>query len=245
MSPIALDKFDTHVRSDGVTHYTIPDPRCERCDIPIDPSYARFGTCRLCAFSTPWNSTVLERIVATTLYVSDAPGLPNEPEIGALKQAGAYAVGYAEMMEKRLREVGCNPKNLDVIIPVPSARDAVNFEIVPPSRSILKGPYALARALGERLSVPWADELWFTRQVETQKGKTREERWINVSNSMATRSDSISGNVLIVDDVCTSCAIVFEASRAVAAVGGVASIAACAARDIGIDWLPIHLKTRT
>ena len=105
-------------------------------------------------------------------------------------------------------------------VPLPAA-DAVTS--IPPDgdRSLRRGHQPardLARALSERWDLPVIEPLGRAREIERQRGLSRDERRANVRGAFLA-SGHVPGRVILVDDVYTTGATVHAAAGALRAAG--------------------------
>lgn len=222
---VVMTRFPTFSRSDGVKQLLVPVPRCRLCYKPIKKQYEG-GTCYSCGIEPAVDGTILKRIVAATLYIPKVSGYAHNSELLRLKEQGALANEYAEVLEHVLQEEKIISK-FGLIVPVPPTRP----------RSSLAGPYALARALSARVGIRYQEALSFTREVRTQKGLSAEERRKNVTGAMKA-TGVVSGQAcLAVDDICTTGSSLREAARAIVEAGGRWAYGAAAGRDADLEGL--------
>ncbi len=229
MNQYRLDKgrFETFTRSDGIEHLLVPRPRCELCFRPMPLAFAQTRRCYDCHNETTYRPG-LDRVVASTLYITKPPGFRHNREIWALKKTGEFSSEFAEVLVHVLEEEGVEFGPEAELVPIPQTR----------SRAGRAGPLALALALSKRLDVPVRYALAFNREVRSQKGLTLVGREKNVANSMSC-SESLAGKrVYLVDDILTSGSTMGEGARAVLAAGGISAFGIVAARNATFD----HLK---
>jgi len=221
------ERFPTFIRSDGVEHWLPPEPKCRLCDLPIEPDYAEWGKCYFCYSDPVVDGVELIRILAAALYIPQVRGYRHSEEILALKSQGTGAALYAEVLEHVLGRWATHPPLVGVV-PVPSASKGV------PGLGALK----VAKALADRLRLPYMDMLRFRPGMVTQKeAADRAARRRNPFGEMTAGGAVPSGILVAVDDVATSGATLGEAARALRFVGARGVIGLVAGRDSRIKHL--------
>ncbi len=210
--PSGIPRF---ARADGVEHWLVPPPACPQCSAPIPAS---FTSCDYCDETPEFAASILQRVVASTLYLPDErPPWPHNAELVALKRDGSHAAAFAEALAHVLASTDVG--DFDAVVPIPSTTTREH-----------PGPLALANALGRRLDRPVQNLLRHVRQVAPQKSLKRDRRFDNVAGALIAAGPCASARILLVDDVATTCATLLEAARALAAQGARVCVGAVAGR---------------
>ncbi len=200
-----------------------PDPRCARCDTPLDGGrVALGGLCRECAAGL--RTPALDRMIVAAVYEG-----PARSAIHALKYQGKrrVAVPLASLTLAAWRAAGLSA---GVIIPVS----------LYPSRIRQRGynqSELLARELARATSLPVRSDLLIrVRPTSSQSRLSWSERQRNVADAFALRpgaSHALAGrSVLLLDDVMTSGATVQAAASALREARPAAIYAIAVARPL-------------
>lgn len=197
-----------------------PEPRCARCDAPLDARMSRASQCAECARGTL--APALDRMLVATRYEGVI-----QTAIQALKYHGKRraAVPLAALMADRWRAAG---GQADVIIPI--ALHASRLRERGYNQAALLG-----QALARRTEISLRrDLLARARATRPQTHTAWEERERNVAGAFALRPGApaaLAGRViLLVDDVITTGATMQAAASALRAANPAAIIGLAIAR---------------
>jgi predicted amidophosphoribosyltransferase len=205
----------------------VPTPRCDTCYVPIQDKWATLtGQCYYCNKEPPFEGTIVSRILAATIYIPSVNGFPHNDEILGLKNSGAFAKEYAEVLAHVLDQEGLRAVSYNAIVPIPK-RD----------NSSSGGPEPLAKALSSELGVRMVAALRWARNVESQKKLDRKQRMANVSGALAASVSMNGRRAIVIDDVSTSGATFVEAARALQAMGAADCLGLVAGRDCDLKTL--------
>ncbi len=199
-------------------------PSCFVCGKPIDGSLRAAGIirCGECRVKPP----PVEMTVFAFRYEGSARKLIHRFKFNG--RAGLATTIIAPMLCAKLQR-GVKMDEVDMIIPVPLHH----------KRLLKRGfnqSYLLAREIGTTFSISVsADVIYRKTYTSAQFSKTRAQRKANVRNIFKLRKPSTikSKRILLVDDIMTTGATMFEASGVLKKGGAKSVVCAIAARTAG------------
>ncbi len=180
---------------------------CQKCGKPV-VSYGRRALCYFCAETS---TKYFDRIVSVFEYEGAV-----RDSVLRYKNAGiqSYAETYAELLAERIGEE-YQGLDFDFICAAPSHENK--------DRKMGFDPVELiCHKLSRRINIPHKRKvLKKTRETERQAGLSMQSRMRNLKNSMAVGDPKrVEGKrILLVDDICTTCATMIECSRALKKAG--------------------------
>jgi len=193
---------------------------CRLCGKSIDGSLADAGIvkCGRCRIKEP----PLEAAVFGLRYEGTARELIHKFKFGGRER---LAAGIAHLLCARLHR-SVEMDGMDMVIPVPLHIGRLY------SRGYNQS-YLIAREVGRVFSLPVeAAAIFRRRATPAQWAQSRAQRFVNMKNAFGPRKTSaISGKrLLLVDDIMTTGATMFEAARLLKKFGAAAVVGAVAAR---------------
>ena len=181
-------------------------PRCQVCALLLD----RFGGCSDCRHKAP----EFHSVVAAFDY-----HFPGSVLIRQFKQGRRYllAATLAELLIPRLQRLQAATSGATILVPVPASLPALRQRGFNPAGEI-------ARHLSRRLSLPYRNVLFRSKEAGPQKLLGRRQRYERVQSLYGLRnSASLSGcHVWVVDDVLTTGSTLYAVSHLMQA--GAASV---------------------
>lgn len=174
-------------------------PGC-RADLPRAPA-----ACRRCALPLAVGGPVCGRCLSRAppverVHAAYRYAFPIDRAVRAVKFA--HRLEYLPLLAEGMRPLV--PEDCDLLVPVPLARRRH-------ARRGFNQAVELARCLGS--SLPLAANVERTRHTPSQTGLDAAERQRNVRGAFAVRGELAGRRPLIVDDVMTTGATVFELAR--------------------------------
>ncbi|MDW8060645.1 MAG: hypothetical protein RMK01_11285 [Thermomicrobium sp.] len=189
-------------------------PRCWRCDVSLPSATAKCDDCLawppgVRAVRAPY---VYDTVVRSALHRVKYRGERRRCRV----LADDLAARAPELLEPWREELRC-------VVPIPL--HATRLQERGFNQSAV-----LATALARRLDLPLREELVRTRATPAQVGRTRAERFQNVTGAFAWTGAELAGTVLLVDDVVTTGATVLAAAAPLVAAGARAVVVLAYAR---------------
>ncbi|MFQ5433024.1 MAG: phosphoribosyltransferase family protein [Nitrospinota bacterium] len=193
---------------------------CRLCGQSIDGSLVDAGIvkCGHCRIKEP----PLEAAVFGLRYEGTAREIIHKFKFGGGER---LAAGIAHILSARLHR-SVEMDHMDMVIPVPLHIGRLY------SRGYNQS-YLIAREVGRVFSLPVdAAAIFRRRATPAQWSQTRAQRFVNMKNAFGLRkTTAISGKrLLLVDDIMTTGATMFEAARLLKKSGAAAVVGAVAAR---------------
>lgn len=199
-----------------------PKYRCKYCSKTIDKDYYRGrGDCYQCYQGNLPLGDQLSQVWAAGVYITDMDH-PLKQTIFDLKDYHKNIALFGEILEWELEE-RYNPDQIDMIIVPPSGEATSDEEnhMIP-----------VGEELGKRTGIPFENLAYKKEDYPSQKKLSFEERIENVRGKIGCRDDNLPAEeILVVDDIATSCATLAETSRALLDSGVENAIALAIARD--------------
>lgn len=192
---------------------------CLVCGEPIDGSLSTAGIvrCGRCRIKMP----PFDKTVFALRYEGTVRSLIHRFKFGGRK--GLAGAVIAPMLCARLQR-GLEMDRVDLVVPIPLHR----------ARLLKRGfnqSYLLAREIGTTFSLETSTDIIFRKKdTAAQFRQTRAQRWANIRNAFRLYgSEKLKGKrLLLVDDIMTTGATMFEAAR-ILKKGGAKSIACAVA----------------
>ena len=193
---------------------------CRLCGQSMDGSLVEAGIvkCGHCRIKEP----PLEATVFGLRYESAARELIHKFKFGGRQK---LAASIAHLLCARLHR-SVDMESIDMVVPVP-------LHIGRLYRRGYNQSYLLAREVGRVFSLPLeASAIFRRRATPAQWSQTRAQRFANMKNAFGMRKSSAIGGkrLLLVDDVMTTGATMFEAARLLKKSGAATVVGALAAR---------------